>query len=239
MLENMSYKLAAFALCFTCILAAEDRTAQPVQVTKTEKLDFPAGGTLHLENSIGEVTIEAWDEPAVEITTTKATKALYNEHKHAKGVASLDRVRITMRRDGSEVAISTQFPRHAVFPWAFPLQDTVNFTLDYHIKVPRTAKLNIRHNAGEVNIDDVTGDIQVTAVQGQISLRLGGDKPRSIDAKADSGSINSWFPGKKSLLPVIFGHRYEQRASAGTQNLKLRIGYGDIILLKEYEPAKS
>jgi len=234
----MKYICAVLALCAVGALRGQLDSTHQVQVTKTEKVDFPADGTLRLENSTGEVTIEGWDEPGVEITTTKTTKALYSDEEHGKGTKTLDRVRITTKREGNELVIATQFPRHSLFPWALPLQDTQSFTLEYRIKAPRNARLKIRHNAGEVHIDDITGDIDATAVQGLIALRLGGDAPRAIDAKADSGSINSWFPGKESLIPVLFGHRFVQPASAGSQKLRLRIGYGDIVILKEDEPSE-
>lgn len=232
----MKYIVAVIGLSLAGTLAAQLSTLQPVEITKTEKADFPAGGTLRLENSIGEVTIEAWDQPGVEVTTIKTTKALYPEQDRAKGTMALDRVQITTKREGNELVIATSFPRHSLFPWAFPLQDTEDFQLEYHIKAPRNAKLKIRHNAGEVHIDDIAGDIQATAVQGLIALRLGGDRPRGIDARSDSGSINSWYPGKEKLIPVLFGHRFVEPASAGAQNLRLRIGYGDIVILKEDEP---
>src|SRR5580704_17744521 len=43
-------------------------------VTKTERFDFPAGGTLRLKNSIGELTVEGWDQPGIEITTIKSPR---------------------------------------------------------------------------------------------------------------------------------------------------------------------
>ena len=45
-----------------------------VRVSKTEAMDFPAGGTLRMENSTVNVNIEGWDQPAIENTTIKSSK---------------------------------------------------------------------------------------------------------------------------------------------------------------------
>src|ERR1700729_128256 len=73
--------LGAIGVGTLCLLHAADapRPGQYKQslqvVSKTQHLDFPAGGTLRFINSVGVLTVEAWDQPGVEITTTKSTKA--------------------------------------------------------------------------------------------------------------------------------------------------------------------
>jgi len=72
----VSLWLSVFVLN-TSLLRAYDETKSKAQVTKTERVDFPPGGTLRLNSSIGELTIQGWDRPDVEITTIKTTKAAY------------------------------------------------------------------------------------------------------------------------------------------------------------------
>jgi hypothetical protein len=64
-------------LGMSCQLSVGDEPRQRVQVVQTERSDFPSGGLLRFKNSIGELTVEGWDKPDVEITTIKSTKALY------------------------------------------------------------------------------------------------------------------------------------------------------------------
>ena len=54
------------------LLAANDEVPRKIQVAKTENADLPAGGTVRFKNSTGELTIEGWDQPGVELTTTKS-----------------------------------------------------------------------------------------------------------------------------------------------------------------------
>jgi hypothetical protein len=46
-----------------CRPAAAGEPRQTAQVTKTERMDIPVGGTLRLANSIGVLTVEAWHRP--------------------------------------------------------------------------------------------------------------------------------------------------------------------------------
>jgi hypothetical protein len=102
--------------------------------------------------------------------------------------------------------------------------------------LPHGAKLAVQHKDGEVHIDDVTGNIEVKARQGLIALRLVSEMPPAIDAKSDFGSVNSDFNGDEHRHPWPFGHQFVQSASAAPQNLRLRIGYGDIVILKAHNP---
>jgi hypothetical protein len=106
------------------------------------------------------------------------------------------------------------------------------------IKVPRTAKLIVKHGDGEVHVDDVTDNIRATARQGLIELRVVSEMPPAIDAKSYVGALNSDFAGKETLQPLHFGHKFEKRASTAPQTLHLRIGYGDIVILKAHEPQR-
>ncbi len=100
-----------------CLLPGDDETKQKVQVSKTEKMAFPAGGTLRLQHSTGEVTIEGWDQPGVEITTTKFSKEEYLPGDRDKALKELDRVQVSAKTSGAELVITTEYPRHRAFPY--------------------------------------------------------------------------------------------------------------------------
>jgi hypothetical protein len=226
----MRYKLAVLGLCAACLLPGYDEARQNAAVTKTEKVDFPVNGTLRLEHSTGELTIEGWDQPGVEITTTKSSK---DRDKAAK---DLDRVKISTKVNGNELVITTEYPHHRAIPYVTALQTVTNFDLEYVIKVPRSAKLIVKHDDGEVHIDDVTGNIQATARQGLIALRLVSEMAPAIDAKSYLGTVNSDFAGRETRQPLHFGHKFVEGAAGAAQNLHLRIGFGDIVILKAHEP---
>jgi hypothetical protein len=228
-------KLAALGLAVACLLPGVDEAPQAVEVTKTDRIDFPANGTLRVQNSTGELTIEGWDQPGIEIMTTKSSKEPHLPSGREKAMKDLDRVRISTKRNGDELILATEYPRHRAFPWVTPLQTVTNFDLVYRIKVPRNAKVIVKHGDGDVYINDVAANIEAKARQGMIALRLVSEASPVIDAKSEWGSVDSDFAGKETRHPFPFGHSFVEAASAA-QNLHLRIGYGDIVILKAHEP---
>jgi hypothetical protein len=226
------------ALCCVLQAAAPQGTApqpalQKVQASKTEHSDFPLIGMLHLKNSIGELTIEAWDQPGMEITTTKSSKVAVEGKERDKAVKLLDNVKITTERKGDEVTVTTEFPKHSKL--VRPFEGMTDFDLEYLIKVPSNAHLIIDHEMGEVHIDSMLGEIHVTDHQGLISVRLP-DGQYSIDALSKIGAVNSDFAGNEKSRKWL-GQTFAASGGAALQKISLRIGYGDIIIARDHHPA--
>jgi hypothetical protein len=202
---------------------ADDELRQKVQVAHTERADFPTGGLLRLKNSPGEVTVEGWERPDVEIATVKSTKVALASQDREKASRQLEQVRILVQRQGDELVITTELPRHQKLA---PGMD-----LGYNIKVPMNARLAIDHGAGEVHVDNLTSDIHVTVRTGGITLQLPQEGKYGIDAKSDFGSVTAEFPGHERRTRWLLGHQFVQGASA-THHLYLRVGFGDITIMK-------
>jgi hypothetical protein len=202
------------------------------QITKTESFDFPPGGVLHMVNSTDELSIEGWDCPCVEITTIKSRHIYATREQETAG---LDRIQVTAARVGNELVLTTAFPRYDVFPPPIPIVAGGHFRLEYRIHAPRNAGVIVDHEAGEVHIENIAGDIRVKVLKGQINLRLPEDNTYAIDAKTDAGNIYSDFAGRWHHRIWPTGVRYEQASAAG-HKLYLRAGYGDIAILKIRRP---
>jgi hypothetical protein len=227
--------IAALACGMTCLLLADDPVRQKVQVTSTQRLDLASGGTVRLKNSAGQVSIEAWDQPGVEITTVKSTRNEYTAAEGAKATHDLDGVKIAAGRSNGEVVINTNYRRKRRLPFALLVGNATNIDLNYSIKVPRDAHLVVDHEIGDVYFDDVTGDIRATTHQGTITLRLPAGSQYELDAKTKIGSITSDFPGSTKRRGWLIGRNFLHEAKA-PHKLYLRAGVGDIIILEARMP---
>jgi hypothetical protein len=87
-----------------------------------------------------------------------------------------------------------------------------------------------------VNVDGLAGDIQMTLLEGQITLHLPQDGKYNIMAKSQFGHVNSDFPGPQKRRWWILGHQVAGETSPAAHQLNLRIGYGDIVILKTRVP---
>lgn len=217
------------------LLLADDEAGQKLQVTHTEKVAFPAGGRLVLRNSIGELMVEGWDRPDVEITTIKSTKIAVASADREKASRELDRVRISVAPQGTDLIVTTDFPRHRSLLPTWRQRPDNSFDLDYRIKVPMNAKLSVEHVSGEVHVDNLTSDIRATDCNGLITLQLPPGGSYDIDARSKLGDVISDLPGHKERTRLL-GHRFIQGKSAANK-LYLRVGYGDIIIFEDSKPA--
>jgi len=219
------------------VLLANDEIPQRIQVTKTEHADLAAGGTLRLKNSTGELTIEGWDQPGVQITTIKSTKLAYTSATPAidreKAKQMLDAVKVTTAPQNGELVITTDFPRNRRY-LPRPSVGARDFYLEYRIQVPRGATIFVDHDEGEIHFDELTGDINATTNQGTIMLRLPSAAQYAIDAKSRIGEVISDFPG--STTRKRFGHSFVENTQA-PHKLYLRDGFGDIMILRIRRPA--
>ncbi len=87
-----------------------------------------------------------------------------------------------------------------------------------------------------MNIDSLAGDIQVTLAQGELLLHLPEEEKYSIHAKSDFGTVNSDFPGEVKRMAWFVGHRSNVENSAAPHKLNLRVGFGDIVIVKTRVP---
>jgi hypothetical protein len=213
----MRTRTLALLLAGPALLLAADSS-------QVQKMDFPAGGTLRVVNSIEMLSVEAWDQPGIEITTIKSLAPGAEAKDRAKAAQEIDSVHITAERRGDELVVSTEAPKHTR---AF---------VEYHIKLPASAKLIARHGVGEVNVDGLTGDIDVTLRRGEIFLHLPEDGQYKTAAQASLGAVNTDEPGKADPIHWRLGHKVLTANTAGQHQLNLKVGYGDIVILKARSP---
>jgi hypothetical protein len=223
----MRMRTLAALIGMSCLLFADDEVRQKVQVTHTERADLPSGGTLRLKKSLGELTVEGWDRPDVEISTIKATEAEYLSRDREEASHELDKVGISVEHLGNDLVITTTSRRH----WR--RQPSVDVW--YNIKAPRNARLAVDHGAGEVHVDNLTSDIHVTVRNGGMTLHLPQDGQYGIDARSKLGGVTSDFPGSEKRRRWLLGHEFVHEAPAA-HSLYLRVGYGDITILKIQQP---
>ncbi|HVV47946.1 MAG TPA: hypothetical protein VHC72_22190 [Bryobacteraceae bacterium] len=108
---------------------------------RTETVDFSPRGAIRIDRADGYLSIEAWDEPKVEITTNTTAK---------------ERIETTRPSTG-ELVIRTELPHHTNFAKR-ARHVGIHADADYVIRVPRNSRLAVTHANGYVGITGVAGD---------------------------------------------------------------------------------
>jgi len=226
--------IASLALCS---LALAD---EPGAVTKTEHVSFVPSGTIRFNKSFGDLFIDGWDQPDVEIKVVKwiprqeaaqimTPASAWKTPDNAAGL--MESVRIaTEHPSANELVVSTSIPSDSFL--RHPLGGKGPVGVRYEVHVPVDSHLVIHHKGGQVQISNVTGGIEATDRDGDIVLMLLGPGPYAIDAKSRMGTVTSDFAGKPHFR-IPFGESF---AGAGgqAQRIFLRMGWGGITI-KEIE----
>jgi hypothetical protein len=206
-------------------LFGESGNTNLIPVIRTQQVPFQDGGTIHLNHSYGQLWVEGWDRPEVELTVTKWPEALYGSKDQAEAAKLVENVHIAAeRRSDTDLEISTSVSHFS--RWTHPFGPMGKVMLEYRIRVPRNSKLVIHHDNGEVLVSNVTADIEATGHAGDIVVLLPETGKYSIDAKSKFGTLSCDFEG--DFRHSLTGSRYSQTAAAPAHRIYLRMGRGGI-----------
>ncbi len=213
-------------------LMADDLNKETLNATHTDTFKVPTAGAIRIKNSFGEVDIDGWDRPEVEVTVVRSSQHFYDSAERAEAQRCLEGAQIKAERDGNDVVISTSY-----IPWNGPhgLSRRSEIGLSYRIKAPRASRLIVDHNRGGVNIANMSGDIHATVINGQITLWLSAASEYTIDSQCKIGDVYSDFEGRYRRRHLL-GKEFNRQSPAPATNLYLRVRYGDIMILKLHGP---
>jgi hypothetical protein len=215
----------ALALCLPLLPKGP---VQPVQVVTTDRVDFAAGGTIRFEGSVGELNIEGWDQPQVQVTLTRFDYADATDKDREK--SKLERITLkTEKRSGNELVITTTLPHRNYF--MRKVRGATNSDMNYRIMVPRDSHLIVHHGSGDVIVYDVGGDIEATARTGAIVVQLEDPALYAIDARSKVGEVYSDYDGQYRT-PLRIGEGFLASAQPPAHRIFLRVRIGDIDIVK-------
>ena len=223
----MICRVAPLALAL-CLPLLPKTPMQAVQVVSTDRVDFAAGGTIRFEGSVGELNIEGWDQPQVQVTLTRFDYADAADKDREKG--KLERIALkTEKRSGNELVIATTLPHRNYF--MRKVRGATNSDMNYRVMVPRDSHLIVHHGDGDVVVYDVGGDVEATARTGSIVVQLQDPAQYAIDARCKVGEVYSDYDGKYRT-PLHIGESLLASAQPPAHRVFLRVRIGDIDIVR-------
>jgi hypothetical protein len=223
----MIRRVAPLALAL-CLPLLPKTPVQPVQVVTTDRVDFAAGGSIRFEGSVGELNIEGWDEPQVQVTLTRFDYTPATDKDREKG--KLERIAVkTEKRSGNELVITTTLPHRNYF--LRKVRGATSSDMNYRIMVPRDSHLIVHHGNGDVMVYGVGGDIDATVGVGAIVMQLEDPAQYAIDARSRAGEVYSDYDGTYRTHLRI-GEGFLASAQPPAHRVFLRVRIGDIDIVK-------
>jgi len=167
----------ATAVCVAALLAPSIAAAETAREQIEETLAFAPGNRLTVTNTNGDIFIEPWDRDEALIVAKKRVKTRRGDANEA-----LEELRVEIDADGRGIEIDTYYPSwKKLFGWS-----EVSASVDYDIKVPRRADLNVRTTNGEVEINGINGEIVLRSTNGGLTVS---DASGSVSAGTTNGAI--------------------------------------------------
>jgi hypothetical protein len=181
-------RLAASALIIvmitsvSCVLAVVDtRRPERLNISLSQlnrNVPLKSGGSIFLENTVGDIKIEGWDEESVEVVVEENMGLPRSPHFYFFG-RSHPKPDIQIENSEEEIRIRT--PRSA--------EGEVDRLFDYHLKVPRSVNLQeIRNGEGDIQISDIYGSARIKGERGDIRVR---NFSGPLDVDLESGDVEA------------------------------------------------
>ena len=217
-MKNKTIIYLIFAIAVLSLSTAAQSSLIKRTTSKTDRLDFGAGGTLSVIGApSGSIRIEGWSNREVEISAEieiqAATEADLDRLSKVIGFIteeSLGRTGIISigTHDKKYIkGVDKKFPKTLM---------GLPFRIDYVIKVPRYCDLQIDGGSGDLSIAGVEGNMKINYLESDAKLTLVGG---AVLATIGKGSIDVTIPTRSWR-----GSFADIQIASGTMNLNLPTG---------------
>lgn len=228
---SASAAVTAIAMMVAAPVMAADVPTEPIAVTSTQRVALAPGGTVHIDETWGELSIEAWDEPAVEVVMTRRTAKAPAAAKVEKARADLERFRARVEATAPDrVSIVGVSPGSSV---ARPLGGKSGVRLTYVVHVPRNSRLELDNGVGTVRIADVTGDIAIDSDVGEVTLKVPIEPTTAVEASSGIGdvAVSTTLEEKGDLRRrALVGQRFSYQPAQVDKRITVKLGVGSITI---------
>jgi hypothetical protein len=206
--------LGAVLLCLQAPLSADE--FRKTFHYSTRMFSF---GMLTIDTRIGNVQVEGWDEPRLEIEAEKVVEA--RDEKRAEPL--YDRLQVVLSGKDKQVLLRTLYPPRRL--WR-PFRGESKLSVDFRIHMPFDANVTLKCVDGDVRISGLIGTQQVSVNYGDVEI----DVPsiyrlRLLDARTILGYVQSDLHGEDS---AGWGRKIVFWNLGGEQDIKVRVRMGGV-----------
>lgn len=208
------YKLLILLMLFAG-MAGQAFAGDPVVKTIERSFPLSANGQLEIKNTYGKVDIQSWNQARTEITVTITVKSRSDQ----KAREIMEMIAIQFDHSGDRVKAETILKRGGSW-WSSGQWKNVEFSIDYQVRMPASAMLDLTNKYGNLYIDQLTGKAVIRLAYGHLQIgTLSGDTQLTMDYS--KGSIGNLGDGRLYLS-------YSQLKCQNGDNLEVDSKYSQL-----------
>lgn len=164
------------------LLLQNNLTAGTYHETVERVFDLRRGGEVIIENTNGEVVVEAWDRDEVKVFAEKQVRTATREEAEE----IMQKIQINFIHRNDYLRIETEFPRLRSGFWESFFGRGRDASVTYHLNVPRDLDLEVSTVNGKVIIREVSGQVDAHTTNGSIRIL---ESRGHVNAKTTNGGI--------------------------------------------------
>lgn len=220
----MARRFTSSLLCVLCVFCGSfcpPLRADEFSQTSRYSVRLFSGGTLTVDARTGDIHIEGWDDPRVEVEAEKVVRA----KSEAEANRLYDQIGIQFTGQDKEVRLSTFYPGRSL--WR-PFHGESKLSVNFRIQMPYDANLTLRCVDGDVRVFGVTGREKLSVNYGDVEINVPDVwRLRSFDAHAWVGYVQSDLHGM-SQDSAGLQQRVSFWNSYGSQDIVVRVRMGGV-----------
>lgn len=209
-------------LCVLCVLGGSYARADEFSQTSTYSTRLFSFGTLVVDARMGDLHVEGWDEPRVEVEAEKTVRA----RSEVKARSLYGLIKVQLEGKDKEVRLRALFPPRRV--WR-PFRDESRLSVNFRIKMPYDANLRVKCVDGDVTIRGIAGREDLLVNYGDVEVNVPDVyRLRSLSAHAWLGYVENDLHGGITQDSSGLRQGLSFWNSLGDQDIVVRVRMGGV-----------
>lgn len=218
--------LSLKALCVVCALSAPTLRADEFSQVSRYSVRLFSSGTLAIDTRVGDILIDGWDDPHVEIEAEKVVRGRSKE----KAKPLYDQIKIRVEGADKNVLLRTIYPSRRL--WR-PFRNESKLSVNYRIRMPYDARLILRCVDGDVRVRGLIGAEELRVNYGDVEVRVPSIyRLRSVNAHAWLGYVESDLHGESG---AGWGQKLSFWNPRGEQDIVVKVRLGGVFIYSDQE----
>lgn len=189
------------------------------EIVRSFKQQIPVGDAseIALDFPVGEVTVEAWDNPRVNLDVKIACNKKTRRSRCEEAAKAL---RLVYNTSGDRLRVEVKnWPKFS---------GGKGLHVIAKVNVPRNLPLWTDLGVGELNVEGTAGDLTVDLGVGEVNMTLPKDAIRSVDLDTGIGEANLSAGGRYYESAGLMARQLTWNKGTGNARVKVDCGVGEI-----------